>query len=480
MLDAAACHRAVESRDARFDGTFFVGITTTSIYCRPICPARVSYPDRRRFFDSAGAAEGAGFRPCLRCRPELAPGLALVDTVSRLARAAALRIAGGALNGSSVSALAREFHVSERHLRRAMESEIGLSPISLAQTHRLLLAKQLLGETALPVTHIAYASGFQSLRRFNTVFRAQYGLNPSAVRRARTSNTSSAAATGATNDVVRLSLAYRAPFAWDSLISLLKREAVPGVESVDDTRYARTMQIAGCSGTIVVDNGVSDDRKSKHAARTHLSVALSPTLVPALMPLLARLRQLFDLDSEPLVVDAHLAAAGLRSFVRRRPGLRVPGAIDGFEIALRTLTGAAARSPEERVKRIARVVESIGDQIDSGNPDLNRLMPTAPQIADAGERGLTSLGVSSRSARALLAVANAVIAGELTLDPTADPLATHRALLAIDGISDRAARTIVMRALHGPDDFPIADRPLNDRAEQWRPWRAYAALHLFS
>src|ERR687898_291367 len=184
MLQADICQRAVHARDARFDGIFFVGITTTMVYCRPVCPARVSYPDRRRFFDSAAAAERAGYRPCLRCRPELAPGRALMDAVPRLARLAAQRIAAGALNGQSVADLARELGVSERHLRRALERELGGSPAELAQTHRLLLAKRLLADTSLPVTRIAFASGFQSLRRFNSVFRERYRLSPSALRRA--------------------------------------------------------------------------------------------------------------------------------------------------------------------------------------------------------------------------------------------------------------------------------------------------------
>jgi len=183
MLDAGVCARALGARDARFDGLFFVGITSTRIYCRPVCPARVSYPDRRRFFESAAAAEGAGFRPCLRCRPELAPGRALVDAVPRLAHVAAHRIAAGALNDGSVTELATDLGVSERQLRRALDREVGVSPLELAQTHRLLLAKRLLVDTTLPVTRIAYASGFQSLRRFNAAFNERYRMSPSALRR---------------------------------------------------------------------------------------------------------------------------------------------------------------------------------------------------------------------------------------------------------------------------------------------------------
>src|ERR671933_1052856 len=222
MLNAQICERALGARDARFDGIFFVGITTTGVYCRPVCPARVAYPNHRRFFESAASAERAGFRPCLRCRPELAPGRALIDAVPRLASVAAHRIAAGALNGRGVSELARELGVSERHLRRALERELGVSPVELAQTHRLLLAKRLLTDTSLSVTRIAYASGFQSLRRFYSVFRERYRLSPSVVRRAQRSPNGSRAAIARrvgsaepTSDLVRLTLAYRPPLDWD-------------------------------------------------------------------------------------------------------------------------------------------------------------------------------------------------------------------------------------------------------------------------
>src|SRR3954463_15063834 len=219
-LRAEAYARALDARDARFDGLFFVGIITTHIYCRPVCPARVSYHEHRRFFRSAAAAEREGFRPCMRCRPELAPGLALVDAVPRLAQAAASRIASGELNGRSVAELARDLGVSERHLRRVLEREIGASPLELAQTHRLLLAKQLLADTELAITRIAYASGFQSLRRFNTVFRQRYRMAPKALRASRTGHAGQTAPPSE-EAPVRLSLAYRPPFAWDALLGFL-------------------------------------------------------------------------------------------------------------------------------------------------------------------------------------------------------------------------------------------------------------------
>ncbi len=485
--------RALDARDARFDGLFFVGITTTMVYCRPVCPARVSYPDRRRFFESAASAEHAGFRPCLRCRPELAPGRALIDAVPRLASLAAHRIAAGALNGRAVADLALDLGVSERHLRRALEREAGVSPLELALTHRLLLAKRLLADTSLPVTRVAFASGFQSLRRFNAVFRERYRMNPTAVRRALRAPEapaigSRAAAAGpppATHDVVRLTLAYRAPLDWHALTALLSREAIAGVETVEGGRYDRTVRLDGACGVVSVWDG---------GAGTCLKVEASPSLVPVLMPLLARLRQLFDLDAEPTVVDTSLDRGGLGALVRQRPGLRLPGAFDGFELAWRALVcgpgrGAFAATAPATVVR--RVVDDLGEPLDTGHAALTCLAPSPDRMAAAGPARLVALGVPPRRASAIITLARAVDAGTLRLEPGSDVGATRRALLAFDGVGDVLATTIVMRALHWPDAFPASDRALQRaagtpgarallaRAEQWRPWRAYAALHLW-
>jgi AraC family transcriptional regulator of adaptative response / DNA-3-methyladenine glycosylase II len=504
LLNPAQCQRAARTHDPRFDGIFFIGIITTRIYCRPICPARVSVSSHRRFFVSAAAAERAGYRPCLRCRPELAPGRAPVDAISRLAFAAATRIGAGALNGRSVADLARELNVSERHLRRALEREVGVAPIELAQTHRLLLAKRLLADTPLSVTHIAFASGFQSLRRFNTVFRERYRLSPSSLRRTAQASdggrracapvpatdpaTTPAAATDPVKDLVRLTLAYRAPLAWDVLLQFLDRDAIPGVELVQGARYGRTVRIDGRSGVVFA----ADAAPSSHAALgTHLDVEVSLSLLPALMPLLARLRQLFDLDAEPAVIDAHLDQGGLGSLVARRHGIRIPGALDSFEVVLGALIrgagspGTSARDPTQRV------VRALGDPIDTGILALDRLAPTADRVAEAGPARLEALGVSPRRALALASAARAIADGCLVLEPGSDVVAAHRALLAIEGVSDRLATQIVMRTLYWPDAFPASDRALQRaagvsgpgtlraRAERWQPWRAYAALHLW-
>jgi len=504
MLDAESCAQALASRDPRFDGVFFVGISSTMIYCRPVCPARVAYPDRRRFFASAAAAEHDGFRPCLRCRPELAPGRALVDAVPRVARAAATRIAAGALNGRGVGLLARELGVGERQLRRAMERELGVSPVELAQTHRLLLAKCLLTDTALPVTRVAFASGFQSLRRFNTVFQERYRMSPSGLRQGRRAAARAGSPAGPAPDLVRLTLAYRPPLAWDPLLDQLAADALPGVEAVEPGRYARTVQLDRCRGVVTVERavwspatrclrGASADRMAGTGPGGELAVHLSASLLPVLMPLLARLRQLFDLDAEPSVIDDHLADGGLAAAVARRPGLRMPGAFDGFEAALRELLRAADRDAGASARSGAaagRIAEALGETIETELPGVVRLAPTAGRVAGAGAPFLARLGVPPRSADAIVAVARAVTDGALHLAPGADVPSTLLALAEISGVGERTATAIVMRALQWPDAFPASDgslqraagvrgtSALRRMAERWRPWRAYAAAHL--
>jgi AraC family transcriptional regulator, regulatory protein of adaptative response / DNA-3-methyladenine glycosylase II len=483
-LSPHICQRALDARDPRFDGLFFVGIVTTRIYCRPTCPSRRADPDNRRFYTSAAAAESAGFRPCLRCRPELAPGRAMMDAVSRLAYKAAHRISAGALNGRSVAALAAELGVSERHLRRALRREIGVSPLELAQTHRLLLAKRLLADTVLPVTDIAFASGFESLRRFNVAFRERYGMSPSALRRpsaARAARRGGPAPTTA-GELLRMTLAYRPPLAWEVLLAFLWSAATPGVEIVDGRRYGRTLRLDGRSGVVLVEEA---------PVEAQLKVALSPSLLPVLMPLLARLRHFFDLDAQPTMVDAHLERGGLAALVRRRRGVRLPGALDGFEVALRTLLRGRTASEAATRELAGRVARALGEPLETGIPGLDRLAPTADRVADAGAAGLLAAGVPRRRAEAILALARAVAGGTLGLEPGNDVAETQRALRETTGIDERLATTIVMRALYWPDAFPATDpalqraagaaspRSLLARAEPWRPWRAYAALHLW-
>jgi AraC family transcriptional regulator of adaptative response / DNA-3-methyladenine glycosylase II len=483
VLQADVCTRALRARDARFDGVFFVAITSTGIYCRPVCPTRVARAENRRFFDSAATAERAGYRPCLRCRPELAPGLAVMDAVPRLARVAARRISAGALNGHGVAELAGELGVSERHLRRALERELGVSPVELAQTHRLLLAKRLLADTSLSVTHIAFASGFQSLRRFNAVFRERYRLSPSAVRRlprGQGAHDTHAPSGVMPRDLVKLTLAYRPPLAWQDLLAFFARDQLPGAEVIDRGIYGRTVRIEGQSGLVfAVDS----------ASKAHVDIGISPSLVPVLMPLLARLRQLFDLDADPKAVDAHLERAGLGALVARRRGVRIPGAFDGFEAVVRVLLHEPRRAARRADVFARRFVEALGDSLEARAPGLTRLVPTAARVAEAGVAHLVLLGAPPKRAELVVAVARAMAEGTLLLEPSADLTTARRALAA--RVGDRRASTIVMRALDWPDAFPFTDRTLQRaagvstaqamrvRAERWRPWRAYAAVHLW-
>jgi AraC family transcriptional regulator of adaptative response / DNA-3-methyladenine glycosylase II len=433
----------------------------------------------------------------------LAPGRARVDAISSLAAAAATRIAEGALNGRTVSQLASDLFVSERHLRRSLKRAAGVSPVELAQTHRLLLAKRLLTDTDLNISRVAFASGFQSLRRFNAAFRERYGRTPGSLRRGpgphatgngRPHPRHPGAGVFDTSDLapepVRLTLGYRGPLAWHHLLARLARDAVPGVERIEATCYGRTVRLGEISGFIVVRNEARERR---------LGVEISPALVPRLMALLARLRRLFDLDAEPGVIDAHLCQGGLSALVERRPGIRLPGAMEGFEVAVATLlrehgprdSGSAAHGAKEARRLAGCLARRLGDHVETGIPGLDRVAPDAGQIASAGPGELADLGIPPSRARAIHELAERVAGGRLSLEPGADPATVCRQLMEIVA-DERLATMIVMRTLGWPDAFPDDDptllratgvkdpRKLEARARSWRPWRAYAAMHLWA
>jgi AraC family transcriptional regulator of adaptative response / DNA-3-methyladenine glycosylase II len=475
MLDWHSCTRALEAKDARFDGVFFVGISSTGIYCRPICPARATLRRNRRFFASAAAAERAGFRPCLRCRPELAPGLARVDAVPRLVRSAADRIAAGALNGRSVDALARDLGVTGRQLRRALKREFGVAPVELAQTHRLLLAKQLLTDTRLPMTQVAYASGFQSLRRFNALFHSRYHLNPGSLRRRATSRA------GDESDAIHLMLAYRPPIDLAALLAFLGARATPGVEAVTDSTYARTVRVGRYTGAI---------RVTVETRPGALRLAIGAALLPALVELRAGVRHLFDLDAEPVTIATHLAAAEL-PVAKIRRGLRVPGAFDGFELAIRAILGQQV-TVKGATTLMARLSDEFAERVDTGDAALTRLAVSADRLADAGPARIKAIGLPAARAQTLHALARRVADGALRFEGDADVGEVVRELQEIPGIGAWTAEYVAMRALHWPDAFPSSDLVLRRRAgnlteaqlrraaERWRPWRAYAAMQLWT
>jgi AraC family transcriptional regulator of adaptative response / DNA-3-methyladenine glycosylase II len=474
-IDDDACYRALTARDARFDGVFFVAVRTTGIYCRPVCTAKTPRRSSCRFFASAALAEQAGFRPCLRCRPELAPGHAPVDSARTVARAAAARIEAGALNeGGSLEQLAATLRLSSRQLRRAVRTELGVSPIELAQTSRLLLAKRLIAETQLPMVQVAFAAGFDSVRRFNALFRSHYRLTPSELRRT--------ASTPADANCVRLTLAYRPPLDWAALLRFLAARAIPGVECVADGAYQRTVAVGEHRGWLSV---------ADLTGRNELAVELATELVPALPLILTRLRNLFDLDARPDVIASHLARDPLlgRS-VKRCPGLRVPGAFDSFELSLRAMLGQQV-SVRAASTLAGRFAARFGEPIATPRPCLNQLTPTAASLAAARTATLAGLGVPTARAEGLRGLAHAVATGVLDLDPSADPTATIAQLTTMLGIGPWTAAYIAMRALRWPDAFPAGDlgllkasgeksaRSLTAAADRWRPWRAYAAMHLW-
>jgi AraC family transcriptional regulator of adaptative response / DNA-3-methyladenine glycosylase II len=480
MMDNDAAYIALKAHDPRFDGVFFVGVTSTGIYCRPICPAKT--PQRRncRFFASAETAEKAGFRPCLRCRPELAPGLAPVDNARRIAHLLTRRIEEGLAedDGIGLEDVAAQLGVSSRQLRRIVQRELGVSPVELMQTRRLLLAKQLLTETGLPVTEIAFASGFASLRRFNAAFLARYRMPPGRLRRESRDPGASAIPGGTT----ALHLAYRPPYDWDAMREFLAARVIRDVEVVTEAGYARTVRIGAHTGWIRVTHA---------AKRSALRVEFTPSLAPVLPALLGRLRNLFDLAARPDLIAAHLGKdALLRESVRRNPGLRVPGAFDGFEMAVRAILGQQI-SVKAATTIAGRFAGAFGEPIATPFPELSRLTPRAARLAGASVDDVAKCGVVSARARCILELARAFESGAVNLDAGVDPEAAATALEAVPGIGPWTAHYLTMRASRWPDAFPKEDvavrkalggvtaRRAEELSRPWRPWRSYAVMHLW-
>lgn len=472
-LDARSCYQAVKSHDARFDGRFFTGVTSTRIYCRPVCTARVPKRENCRFFGSAAAAESAGFRPCLRCRPELAPGNASVDATQRLAQAAASLIEDGVASGNGLGHVAEKLNVTDRHLRRVFEAQFGVTPVAFAQTQRLLLAKRLLTDTYLSATDVAYASGFQSLRRFNALFKARYRLAPSQLRKT--------AARGVASDAFTFELAYRPPLDWRRLTGFLAARSVALVEQVENHVYRRTLRIFDGA---VAHHGWIEVRQ--HKTKAVLSVRVAATLAKVLPHVLARVKRVFDLSCQPQQIVAALGA-----WAKPRAGLRLPGAFDGFELAVRAVLGQQI-TVRAATTLAGRFAEAFGEPVVTPHAALQRMFPAAQTVAERGIDDIARLGIIAARARTIRALAQGVASGRLTLDPSADVEATFAALKEISGVGEWTAQYIAMRALAWPDAFPHTDygvmKAMNETnpkrvlatAEAWRPWRAYAVMHLWS
>lgn len=480
--DPKALYQALRARDSRFDGLFFVGVSSTGIYCRPICTVKPPKAVNCTFYNSAQEAEQAGFRPCLRCRPELAPGNAPVDSSQRIAHQIVRRIEEGVIDEkAAMEAIADEFELSSRQIRRIIQKELGVPPIQLLLTRRLLLAKQLLTETKLPVTEIAFASGFSSLRRFNDAFTMRYSLPPTRLR--KNAVASPAASNGA--DTLTLQLAYRPPYDWAGVLAFLKTREVKRVERVGENFYARTVHLAGKKGWIKITQS-----EKKNA----LLLELSHSLTSVLPALLNRVRDVFDLNARPDVIARHLRKDKfLAPFVKANPGLRVPGAFNGFELGLRAILGQQV-TVKAATTIACRFAEAFGEPIVTPFPELDRLSPVPARVAKAGVGDIAKLGMPGARAKSILAFAQAYASGDLSLDngPHHNPDETIARLAELPGIGQWTAHYIAMRALRWPDAFPKEDIAVRNNlgrisakqaeglSQAWRPWRSYAVLHIWN
>jgi AraC family transcriptional regulator of adaptative response / DNA-3-methyladenine glycosylase II len=478
-LDHDACYRAIAVRDARFDGRFFTGVKTTGIYCRPICPARTPRSENVVFYPTTAAAQEAGFRPCLRCRPETAPDLGAWRGASNTVSRALSLIEMGALDDASVDTLASRVGVGERQLRRLFHQHLGASPIAVAQTRRVLLAKQLIHETHLPMTEIAIAAGFGSLRRFNETFLALFLSPPTALRRAVGADVSAGV-----QGEVSLLLRYRPPYDWPAMLRFLSVRAIPGVESVEDGVYRRTIGLDGLQGTVAVR---PTDADALRATVCFPKVSTLPKII-------GRLRRVFDLAADPDAIAVQLAKdPALEPLVAARPGLRVPGAWDGFELAVRAVLGQQITVPAA-IRLAGKLAARFGEPLRNFDPTLTYVFPEPSALAGAN---LSTLGMPQRRAVTLSAVAAAVVADPHLFAAGRSLQEAVAQLRTLPGIGEWTAQYIAMRQLREPDAFPAADiglmramadlegpRPsaseLLARAEQWRPWRAYAAQHLWA
>ncbi|MEC5215182.1 AraC family transcriptional regulator of adaptative response / DNA-3-methyladenine glycosylase II [Actimicrobium sp. GrIS 1.19] len=476
-------YRALAARDTRFDGVFFTGVKTTGIYCRPVCPARTPHAASCTFFSSAAAAEQAGFRPCLRCRPELAP----YALQQNLAYAVWQRIAAGALNhqedDSGIERLAETVGLSSRQLRRVLLQHFGVTPVELAQTQRLLFAKKLLQETTLPMTDVAYASGFGSVRRFNALFASRYAMAPTAIRRAvaRIDRTG--------GDALTLRLAYRPPYAWQAVLAYLRGRAIPGLEAIDDAGYLRSVRLGEVCGWL---------RVTHLPLRHQIQLEVAPSLAGVLMPLLARVRTQFDLDANPTQIEGHLQHDPLLATqIARLPGLRVPGAFDPFELALRAVLGQQV-SVAGATTLSGRLVTQFGEPAETPFATVSCHFPRAERLAVATVESIAAIGVPRSRAETIQAVARFAAAGGLQMRPGLSLDDTVSALRSVRGIGEWTAQYIALRALRYPDAFPAGDlglqkaaadgsagqtrlteKELLARGAHWSPWRGYASLLLW-
>jgi AraC family transcriptional regulator, regulatory protein of adaptative response / DNA-3-methyladenine glycosylase II len=476
-LDFERCYRAVESRDARFDGWFITAVTTTGIYCRPSCPTPVR-PKREhvRFYPTAAAAQLAGFRACKRCRPDASPGSPEWNVRGDLVGRAMRLIADGIVDREGVAGLARRLAVSERHLHRLLLAELGAGPLAIARAQRAQTARTLVETTTLPFTDVAFAAGFDSIRQFNDTVREVFALTPTELRRAGRRR----------GDVVEgtltLRLPYRAPLDWKGMRDWLGTRAIPGIAVASGDSYRRTLRLPRGAGLVTLE-----------PVDSHIRCSLRLEAMADLTSAVRQCRRLLDLDADPVsVVEVLAKDRQLSRIVRKRPGLRAPGAVDGTELAIQAILGQQVSLAAARTLT-SRLVTAHGDVIKIADPTLTHLFPSADRIAEAD---LSTLGVPATRQQTLRGLAAAAASGRLSLDPGADRAEVHRQLLALPGVGEWTAGYIVMRALGDPDTFLPGDlgikkagarlglgstpRAISERSTAWRPWRSYATHQLWA
>jgi len=488
--DPDRCYQAAQSKDARFDGWFFCGVTSTGIYCRPSCPARTPKRQNVRFYPSAAAAQQAGFRACLRCRPDATPGSPewnlRADVVARAMRL----IRDGIVDREGVEGLARRLGYSTRQLNRLVTAEVGTGPLAIARAQRSQTARILLETTDLPITHVAFAAGFASVRQCNETVRQIFADTPGGLR-ARVSKTAGRHQAGRATQGIRLRLPCRRPFSPDSVLQFLGGRAVAGIESLDGSTYRRSMRLPQGHGVVsLTAQPGGDDEPAFVEGELWLSDLRDLTTA------VSRCRQLLDLDADPVAVWEALRHDPLVGpLVQESPGRRVPGTVDGFELAVRAVIGQQVSVRGARTIA-GRLVEAAGEDLPESEGDITHLFPTPGALMELAHHDPDVFSMPAGRRQALVALAEAIECGNVVIDPGSDPTELRQALVRLPGIGPWTAEYVAMRALRDPDAFLPTDLGIRRAAqalglpddpahlltvtEAWRPWRSYAMAHLWS
>jgi AraC family transcriptional regulator, regulatory protein of adaptative response / DNA-3-methyladenine glycosylase II len=493
--DPERCYQAAHSKDARFDGVFFTAVTSTGIYCRPSCPARTPKRENVRFYASAAAAQQAGFRACLRCRPDATPGSPEWNMRADLAARAMRLIRDGIVDREGVEGLAQRLGYSVRQLNRLVTAEVGTGPLAIARAQRAQTARILLETTTLPIAHVAFAAGFSSVRQCNESVQQIFADTPRGLRnrvtKAAVQRRAERAAAGGTTQEIRLRLPCRRPFNPESVLAFLGTRAVPGVEDLDGLTYRRSLRLPHGYAVVALTAGdAGDDGPAFVEAGLHLSDLRDLTSA------VSRCRQLLDLDADPVaILEALGSDPSIGALVTADPGRRVPGTTDGFELAVRAIIGQQVSVPGARTIA-GRLVAAAGEALPEPIEGITHLFPTPAALMALAEASPATFSMPSGRRNALIALAVAMTAGAVVIDPGADPTELRSSLVALPGVGPWTAEYVAMRALRDPDAFMPTDLGIKRAAqtlglptdavaltalsESWRPWRSYAMVHLWA